>query len=75
MRRSSLEEIMNDPKLSYEEKIQKILEIMIGAEKVDSWLDEPHPDLGNRTPRSVIGEGKTRAVYEMLADAINGTPG
>jgi DNA-binding response OmpR family regulator len=41
---------------------------------VVSWLNSPHPDLGNRRPLAVILEGKALAVAEMLEAALAGQP-
>jgi hypothetical protein len=41
---------------------------------VRAWLNAPHPDLGQRTPLSVILEGHATIVAAMLQDAIEGIP-
>lgn len=38
------------------------------------WLNNPHPDLGGRTPLQVILEGHADAVITLLENAISGTP-
>lgn len=39
-----------------------------------AWLNNPHPDLGGRTPLDVILLGSPDAVKHMLQAAIIGTP-
>lgn len=44
-----------------------ILSGFFGArERVVQWLNSPHPDLGSRSPLSLILVGKAKAVAEML---------
>lgn len=38
------------------------------------WLNSPHPDLGQRTPMSVLLEGRTQVVEGMLQAALEGIP-
>jgi len=52
-----------------------ILSQLLGRkEAVRTWMNSPHPDLGGRTPISVIQEGKARAVSELLESALAGQP-
>lgn len=52
-----------------------ILMQLLGArERVRTWMNSPHPDLGGRTPISVILEGKGRVVSEMLEASLEGQP-
>jgi DNA-binding response OmpR family regulator len=52
-----------------------ILSQLLGSkETVRTWMNSPHPDLGGRTPISVILEGKARAVSDMLEAALAGQP-
>lgn len=39
-------------------------------EDIEIWLNFPHPDLGGRTPQSVIDEGQSGAVLAMLEAAF-----
>lgn len=41
---------------------------------VRAWLNSPHPDLGGRTPLSVILEGKAGALRTLLENALKGIP-
>jgi CheY-like chemotaxis protein len=52
-----------------------ILSQLLGSrENVRTWMNSPHPDLGGRTPISIILEGKARAVSDMLEAALAGQP-
>jgi len=52
-----------------------ILASLLGSkEKVKIWMNSPHPDLEGRTPLSVILEGKSTVVSEMLEAALAGQP-
>lgn len=58
---------------SEEEKIYKILERLFGSEKyAEVWLNTPHPDLGDKTPRFCINEGSAETILEMLESALEG---
>jgi hypothetical protein len=39
-----------------------------------AWLNNPHPDLGRRTPMGVILAGRSRVVEDMLEGALMGIP-
>jgi DNA-binding response OmpR family regulator len=57
-------------------RILVILTEMLGKrEVVLAWLNSPHPDLGSRTPLSVILEGHSDAVVTMLENALAGVAG
>jgi len=43
-------------------------------ERVLAWLNSPHPDLGSRTPLSLILTGKATALTEMLEAVLAGQP-
>lgn len=50
-----------------------ILTEMLGEQKaVRSWLNSPHPDLGQRSPISVILDGHADAVLAILENALAG---
>jgi hypothetical protein len=52
-----------------------ILEDVLGNRSaVLAWLNNPHPDLGEKTPLDVILQGHPNAVKNMLQAAIIGTP-
>jgi DNA-binding response OmpR family regulator len=52
-----------------------ILAQLLGSkEQVRTWMNSPHPDLGGRTPMSLVMEGKARAVRDMLESALAGQP-
>ena len=55
-------------------RVREILENMLLKENVDTWLNLPHQDLGNRTPQSVIDEGMADAVVTLLENALIGLP-
>lgn len=55
-------------------EVQELLERFLRPEDVDVWLDVPHPDLGNRTPRQIVNEGRARALVTLLSNALNGIP-
>jgi len=39
-----------------------------------AWLNDPHPELGRRTPMEVILEGHFQVVEDMLENALMGIP-
>ena len=39
-----------------------------------AWLNNPHPDLGGKTPMEVILAGHADAIVTMLDNAISGIP-
>jgi CheY-like chemotaxis protein len=49
-----------------------LMQLLGTRESVRTWMNSPHPDLGGRTPISVILEGKGRAVSEMLEASLEG---
>jgi uncharacterized protein (DUF2384 family) len=52
-----------------------ILTQLLGSkEAVRTWMNSPHPDLGDRTPIGVIEERRSQAVLEMLESALAGQP-
>lgn len=52
-----------------------ILTQLLGSkEGMRTWMNSPHPDLGDRTPIGVIEERKSQAVLEMLESALAGQP-
>ena len=63
------------PALATIKRILVILSDMLGKrETVLAWLNSPHPDLGDRTPISVILEGHGGAVVAILENALAGVP-
>ena len=58
--------------------IKRVLELITavtrGQNEALAWLNNPHPDLGNRTPLSVILSGHADAVVTLLDNAIDGIP-
>lgn len=44
------------------------------AREVRAWLNHPHPDLGDRTPMSVVLSGKSEVLADMLRAAVAGQP-
>jgi CheY-like chemotaxis protein len=61
------------PALSLFKRILVILADMLGAQKtVRAWLNSPHPDLGSRTPISVMLDGHADAVVTILENALVG---
>lgn len=57
------------------ERSLAILTNLLGAKShVLAWLNSPHPDLGNRSPLSLILDGKATDVLEMLEGALEGQP-
>jgi CheY-like chemotaxis protein/uncharacterized protein (DUF2384 family) len=63
------------PSLATIKRILVILSEMLGKrETVLAWLNSPHPDLGNRTPISVVLEGHASAVVSLLENALAGIP-
>jgi|ERR671925_1583266 CheY-like chemotaxis protein len=51
-----------------------LMQLLGTRETVRTWMNSPHPDLGGRTPISVILEGKGRTVSDMLEASLEGQP-
>lgn len=63
------------PGLALFKRILVILTDMLGPKKiVRAWLNKPHPDLGHRSPISVMLDGHTDAVLTILENALAGVP-
>ena len=61
------------PQLSKIKRVLVILSGMLGKrEVVLAWLNSTHPDIGGRTPLTVILEGHADAVVTVLENAIAG---
>jgi uncharacterized protein (DUF2384 family) len=46
----------------------------VNSADAQTWLNSPHPDLGERTPLYAILEGYASAVVCMLENALMGIP-
>jgi nucleoid DNA-binding protein len=54
-------------------RIIEVLEhVLGGAEGMRIWMNTPHPDLDNETPRDVIASGKVAVVRRMLDSSLSG---
>jgi uncharacterized protein (DUF2384 family) len=63
------------PRLRSIKRTLEILEqVFPSRAAVLAWLNNPHTDLGRRTPLEVILEGYPDAVEDMLEGALLGTP-
>lgn len=63
------------PALQSIKRILEILEqVLVNRPAVLAWLNSPHPDLGRRTPLSVLLEGQPGVVEDMLEAALWGLP-
>jgi hypothetical protein len=63
------------PRLRSIKRTLEILEqVFPSRAAVMAWLNNPHPDLGRRTPLAVILEGYPDAVTDMLEAALIGIP-
>lgn len=51
-----------------------LMQLLGTRESVRTWMSSPHPDLGGRTPITVILEGKGSTVSEMLEASLEGQP-
>lgn len=51
-----------------------LMQLLGTRETVRTWMNSPHPDLGGRTPISVILEGKGRTVSDLLEASLEGQP-
>ena len=64
---------MTAEKTDYVEQIWEVLRRYFSAEhEIDQWLNTPHPELDNRTSRSLITEGRAEVVYDMLKSMQRG---
>ena len=63
------------PRLRSLKRSLEILEqVFPSRATVLAWLNNPHPDLGRRTPLEVILQGYPDAVEDMLEAALIGLP-
>jgi DNA-binding protein HU-beta len=54
-------------------RIIEVLEhVLGGAERMRIWMNTPHPDLDDETPRDVIASGKVAVVRGMIDSALSG---
>ena len=54
-------------------RIIEVLEHVLGsAESMRIWMNTPHPDLDDETPRDVIASGKVAVVRGMIDSALSG---
>lgn len=61
--------------LSGLERIIGLLNVLTGrSDGSRMWLQSPNPELGGRTPASLILNGKEKAVLGPLEDALLGQP-
>jgi len=58
--------------MSVEYDIRRIVGMFVGSDRVQEWLDFPHPDLGGQTPQALMLEGNGQIVLDMLKNAIAG---
>lgn len=57
------------------EQVKVLLRTFLCSEDdVNIWLHRPHPDLGNRTPQSVIDDGMGQAIFVLVENAMDGQP-
>ncbi|OGN14343.1 MAG: hypothetical protein A3J47_01905 [Candidatus Yanofskybacteria bacterium RIFCSPHIGHO2_02_FULL_43_22] len=61
---------MNEKEL----EIHRLLSHYFCGEDVKKWLNFPHPLLENKTPQSLIDEGKADAVLVLLESVRDGNP-
>jgi len=66
----ALQEVLTPIKRS----LEILIEVFRNKSDVLTWLNNPHPDLGLRSPIQVISEGQADAVRTMLENAIAGIP-
>ena len=55
---------------SCEELVKRLAELVGGVDNAKSWLNSPHPLLGDRTPKSYEDEGKLERVLSYFIHAI-----
>ncbi|MEK7211751.1 MAG: MbcA/ParS/Xre antitoxin family protein, partial [Patescibacteria group bacterium] len=48
---------------------KELLDYFCDEENLRFWLNSPHPDLGYRTPQSLIDDGRGNIVLDMLENA------
>jgi CheY-like chemotaxis protein len=56
------------------ESIDLVSSITVSRSDARAWLNNPHPDLGGKTPLEVILEGSAGAIVTMLSNALEGIP-
>lgn len=59
----------------YEAEIRDVLQQVVHPEEIDWWLNQPNEELGGRTPKSFIEEGRGKIILEFVQDMITGQPG
>lgn len=58
--------------------IKRAIELVSGLTRdpadARAWMNNPHPDLGRRTPLDVILKGQADALVTLLENALTGIP-
>jgi CheY-like chemotaxis protein len=54
--------------------ISMLSEVLQSRERIQAWLNSPHPDLGGQTPVKLILEGHADTIADMLEAALAGQP-
>lgn len=55
-------------------KINRLANHYFRGDDIQKWLNSSHPMLDNRTPQSLMNEGKADAVLMLLESVRDGTP-
>jgi uncharacterized protein (DUF2384 family) len=66
---------MSNKTLTPTDLIERLAELIGGADNAQRWLDTPHPFLSGRTPQSYIDEGKLEVIDYIVHCIEVGQPG
>lgn len=55
-------------------KINRLANHYFRGNDIQKWLNSPHPMLDNRTPQSLMNDGKADAVLQLLESVRDGLP-
>lgn len=48
---------------------------MVKIDDFDKWVNTPNPSFGNKTPSSLIEEGREQELWDMVFELSSGMPG
>ena len=55
-------------------KVHRLVNHYFRGKDIQKWLNSPHPSLEDKTPQSLMNDGKAGAVLVLLESVRDGTP-